>query len=479
VTGNTPSDARRPAVQRAGAADFRPSSFLASALFTLGTQIAVAGLSLVNVVIVARTLGPAGRGQVALLMTIAYLSSQMALFGVEQANVNLASIRPQSRPALATNSLVLAVVFGVFAIGFVAGLIAIFPAVGGGLGSSLRWVSLASIPFLILQTYLLLLVRSGYRFAFANAGYMAVPIVNVGVNGVLAALGAISVGTAFAGWLGGQALGTLIFAWCVQYRIGGFGRPDLRLARETVAFGLKAQGGRIMMLGNYRFDQWLVGAISGARELGLYSVAVAWAEALFHLPTALAAVQRPDLVRASSRETARQTGLVFRAAVLITLPLAVAIVAAAPLLCVTIFGEDFRGSVTELRVLAAGAFGILAVKLLGNALTAQGKPVLETAAIGSAFTATVVLDVLLIPPHGGLGAAVASSVAYTAGGVAVALLFRRAFGDRLSNLVPRRGDPAAFWEGARGALRRGAPAEKPALVATTLSDSADGTYPPN
>ncbi len=230
---------------------------------------------------------------------------------------------------------------------------------------------------------------------------------------------------------------------------------------------------------SYRFDQWLVGAISGTRELGLYSVAVAWAEALFHLPTALAAVQRPDLVRASRRETARQTGLVFRAAVLITLPLAVAIVAAAPVLCVTVFGDDFRGSVNELRLLAAGAFGILAVKLLGSALTAQGKPMLETAAIGIAFAATVTLDVLLIPPYGGLGAAVASSVAYTAGGVAVALLFRRAFGDRFGNLVPRRGDLAAFWVRARAVLRHGAAAEKPALVATTLSDPADGSYPPN
>ena len=55
-----------------------------------------------------------------------------------------------------------------------------------------------------------------------------------------------------------------------------------------------------MLLGNYRLDQWFVGAIAGSRELGLYSVAVAWAEALWYLPTALASVQRPDLVRAAA-----------------------------------------------------------------------------------------------------------------------------------------------------------------------------------
>jgi O-antigen/teichoic acid export membrane protein len=458
--------------------EFERPAFLSSALFTLGTQVAVAGLSLVNVLIVARSLGPEGRGQVALLMTIAYLSSQVALFGVEQANVNFAGTRPTTRPALATNSLVLAAVFGVAAILLVAGLIAVVPAVGGGIARGLRWASLASIPVLIFQTYLLLLVRGSYQFTFANAGYMAVPIVNVAANGILAAAGVITVATAFGAWLGGQAVATLIFAWCVGRRVGGFGRPDPRLAREMVAFGARAQGGRIMMLGNYRFDQWLVGGIAGTRELGLYSVAVAWAEALFHLPTALAAVQRPDLVRASPRETTRQTGLVFRAAALVTIPLALAIVAAAPFLCVTIFGDDFRGSVNDLRVLAAGAFGILALKLLGNALTAQGKPMLETAAIASAFTATIILDVLLIPPYAGLGAAIASSVAYTAGGVAVVLLFTRAFGGRFGDLVPRRRDIADLRERAR-ALRHGSASAKPTLLAPTTPDAGDGRYPPN
>jgi O-antigen/teichoic acid export membrane protein len=458
-------------------AGFQPPSFVSSALFTFGTQIAVAVLSLVNVLIVARALGPTGRGQIALLTTIAYLSSQVALFGVEQANINLAGIQPRSRRALATNSLILATAFGACAIGFLAGLIAIFPGVGGGLAAGLRWLSLASIPLLIFQTYLLLLIRADYRFAFANAGSMVGPIVNVGVNGLLASLGAISVGTAFGAWVGGQALGTLLFVWCVQYRAAGFGRPDLGLARQTLGFGLRAHGGRIMMLGNYRLDQWLVGAVSGTRELGVYSVAVAWAEALFHLPTALAAVQRPHLVRASRRETARSTALVFRAAVLITLPIAGVMVAAAPILCVTIFGADFRGSIGELRVLAGGAFGILALKILGNALTAQQKPLLETAGIGAAFIATVVLDILLIPRSGGFGAAIASSVAYSTGGIFIALISTRALGGRLGNFVPRPRDLVALWRGTRGALRRGTSAA-PALVPAPLSQSADEPPPP-
>lgn len=422
----------------------RRPSLTSSALATFGTSLAVAVVSLINVLIVARALGPAGRGNVAFLTTIAYITSQLALLGVEQANINLASSEPKARPALATNSAVFSVVFGGLAVATLAGLIAIFPAVGGHTDAGLRWLALASIPMLIFQTYLLLLVRADYAFHIANAAYFVVPIANVTVNGLLWALGLLTVTSAVATWIGGQALGTILMAAYLRLRLAGFGRPDAAIARRALGFGLQAHGGRIMMLGNYKADQWLVGAMAGPRELGLYSVAVAWAESLFYLPTAIASVQRPELVRASMEDAAQQTARTLRATVLITVPLAAGIVAAAPFLCVVVFGSAFRGSVDDLRTLTAGAFGIIALKLLGNALTAQRKPALETAAIAAAFVVTLVLDIALIPSHGGLGAAIASSVAYTAGGVAIALIFTRALGDRLAQLVPGGKDVATL-----------------------------------
>jgi Na+-driven multidrug efflux pump len=104
---------------------------------------------------------------------------------------------------------------------------------------------------------------------------------------------------------------------------------------------------------------------------------------------------------------------------------------------VTIFGEEFRGSIDDLRVLAFGAFGIVALKLLGNALIAQSKPMRANIGVGVAFVTTITLDLLLIPTHGGLGAAIASTAAYTAGGVAIVIVFSRTLGPRAGDLVPR------------------------------------------
>jgi O-antigen/teichoic acid export membrane protein len=437
-------------------ADERPS-FLQSALLTYGTTVSVAGLSLVNVLIVARTLGPAGRGEVAFLTTVAYLTSQLAILGIHQANVNFSGRDPGLRPALATNSVLLAAGLGVLAIGAVALLVAIVPGAAAGSDTLLRWVALAAIPMLVLQTCLVQLVVAQYGFKVVNAATLITPVGNVLLNGILALSGVLSVGLAIGVYFGGQAVATGVLAWYVGRRFARFGRPDLELGRRMLGFGLKAHGGRVMLLGNYRLDQWIVGGVAGPRELGLYSVAVAWSEALFLLPTALVLVQRPDLVRASRRDAARQAAAIFRAAASLTLILAIAILLMAPFLCVTLFGGDFRGSVDDLRVLALGAFGIVALKLLGNALTAQAKPLLETAAIGVSFLTIVALDVLLIPAHGGLGAAIASAVAYTVGGIAVALIFSRGLASRVSELAPRGTELVWLWRRLREAARPGTP----------------------
>jgi O-antigen/teichoic acid export membrane protein len=441
----------------------RPS-FVSAAVLTYGTNLVVAFLSLLNVLIVSRILGPVGRGDVVFLTAIAWLVSHLSTFGIQEANANLAGAQPRLRPALATNSILFAGFFGIVGAVTLTLLIALFPAVGGESELGLRTLTFASLPFLILAVYLRFLVQADYGFRVTNAAWLITPVANVSVNGLLGVLGLLSVATAIATWIAGQVLGVALLVWYVSSRLAGFGRPDLGLAKQMAWFGTKAHSGRVMLLGNYRLDQWILGAVSGSRELGLYSVAVAWAEALWQLPTALAAVQRPNVVRAKAREAARQAAMAFRAATAFTVVLALVFIAAAPILCVTFFGESFRGSIEDLRVLVLGAFGVVAVKQLGSVLTGQGKPTLASLAIGISFVVTIILDVALIPPFGGLGAAIASSVAYTVGGIAVAVIFTRTLGGGFGELVPRLSDFRLLWSRLRATLSRRRGETQPAEV---------------
>lgn len=396
--------------------------------------------ALANVLLVSRALGPSGRGSVVFLMTVAILSSQVAAFSVSEAVSNIAGRRPDDRRAVAGTAVGLAFVLGLPAAGLVGGLIAAVPGFGPREPAWLIALAVAIIPGLVLFECLLRLVLADYGFAAVNLATLLPGVLNVALNGGLYAAGVLSVGSAFLVWAAGQLAALALLAWVVERRLAGFGRPCRKTGREMLSFGLRAHGSRVMNWGNYRLDQWLVGALAGSRELGLYSVAVALAESLFLLPESLAQVQRPDLVRADERSAAAQVTRAFRFAALATAVMVGGLLLLAPVLCTTVFGPAFGGSVQQLRVLALGAFGIVALKLFGNALIAQGRPLREAVAVAAAFAATVGLDLALIPRHGGMGAAIASTAAYSAGGLAVAWIAARSLRFGAASIVPRRGD---------------------------------------
>jgi O-antigen/teichoic acid export membrane protein len=417
----------------------RPASLTRAAASTYAANAGVALLSLVNVLVIARSMGVTGRGSVAFLVAVSLMSGHLASLSIQEANANLAASHPETRRSLATNSVLFALVLGGLAAAAVAALAEFFPSLGGHVAQALFWFALASIPVSILKQYLVLLVQADYSFGAANLAWVAGPLTTTVCNGALVALGLITVGTALAAWVLGQALGVALL--CVHIaRHEGFGLPDLALARRSASFGLKAHVGRLMEVGNYRGDQWLLGATWGPHQLGLYSIAVAVSDVLAYLPGVLVLVQRPDLVRLDAREAVRRTALVCRVGFLLSGAAAALMIALAPFVIPRVFGWGFEDAVPQFQVLALGAIGVVAFELLRNALTAQRKPILGSAAVGIAFVLTVILDLILIPAYGGMGAAVATTIAYTCGGVGAALIFAMAMDMRLSDLAPRRGD---------------------------------------
>lgn len=428
----------------------RPSTGGAAAL-TYGTNVGAALLSLVNVLVVARVLGPSGRGDVAFVIAVVTFTAALAACGIQEANANLGARNPHARAALASNSVVFALAFGVVAACVVALLTAVIPSVGGDVDRTWLLVALVGIPIAVLKVYLQFLVQAEYGFAATNLAWIAGPLTTALTNGTLAALGVLSVGSAVIAWVGGQTLGTTILLLYIS-RHSGFGRLDGALARTAVIFGAKTHLGRSLALGNYRIDQWFVGAIAGSRELGFYSVAVAWVEALYYIPGVLCLIQRPDLARAPREEAAWRSARFFRVALILSLSAAAVLIVLAPFLCATIYGAQFSSSVDDLRILAMAAFGIVAMEILGNALVAQRRPLLSTGPIAAAFLVTIVLDILLIPRYGGAGAAVATSVAWTVGGITVIMAFRRALGTTTTRLMPRLSDGTWLLRKARAAV---------------------------
>ena len=243
--------------------------------------------------------------------------------------------------------------------------------------------ALLAIPVLVGRVYFQALLDAEYRFSFSSGVRLLAFVSGVAANGVLGIAGALTVTTAMIAWLAGQTLSTVLLAWYQAQRLDGFGRPDRALMRRSSTFGTKSHLSHVIheSLGNWRLDQWFVGGMAGSRELGYYSVAVSGPRPCTSSPGPCATCSA-RIVRAAARSRPAGGPLV-NASVLVTLPPVLIMLAAAPLLCEVVFGAEFSESVDDLRWLLPGTFGIVALRLLGDALIAQRRPVLVSAATGS------------------------------------------------------------------------------------------------
>jgi O-antigen/teichoic acid export membrane protein len=189
------------------------------------------------------------------------------------------------------------------------------------------------------------------------------------------------------------------------------GRPSRSLARKAVVFGARGQLGNLLWLVNLRLDFLLLDALAGPAVLGIYAVATKFAELMRMPATAANYVLYPRFARSPDRAGAEARWLIPRAtaATCAASPLlAAAAVVALPVL----YGEAFRPAVLLACVLLTG-LTVEGGAAVGSAyLWGVGRPGANSIAMGAGVVVTVGLDLLLIPRHAAIGAAVASGAAY-------------------------------------------------------------------
>ncbi|GAA1137587.1 hypothetical protein GCM10009630_40730 [Kribbella jejuensis] len=242
-----------------------------------------------------------------------------------------------------------------------------------------------------------------------------------GIGAIIIGLGLADLAVAVDAWrrvgrrLGWRRLG--LSSW--------WGRPDKDLARQVASYGLRGQVGGLITLLNLRLDVAILGALAGPAILGGYAVASKYAE-LLRLPgTALTWVFYPRLAKLDQQRAAGLARRLIRPTLLGVAVAAIPVAVLAGPVMRLLYGASFGSAVTPARVLVAGmvlagASGVASAYLYG-----RGTPGLNSIAFGAGLVVTVVLDVTLIPRHGAMGAAIASTAAYlTTDALLIGLLLR-------------------------------------------------------
>jgi O-antigen/teichoic acid export membrane protein len=422
-----------------------------SVLFFASNIVGATGF-FVAALLLARALGPSGRGSVAFITVTALVTSRVAKIGLGQATSVFAAQRPGARAMLLSNLLAFSLATSLVGGVLVAGGLYLLEAEPAGIDRTHFAILMAGIvaASLVDDNFLIGCGRLREAAAIsASGGWLYAGSLVV----ALAAVG-LSVESAAIAWVGAHLVWATLLAG-VGLRTGGLSLPSPRLLAESVRFGSRAWLGSASLLLNARFDQILLGLIASDVALGLYAVAVNGAEILLFVPTAIATALLPAVARAHGLTKVEQTLRTFRSAAILTLGTIVVAASLGWLAIPLVFGAEFRDSVAPFMWLLPGALGYTALSIFSNSLLASRAPGLSSLGSGAALGAGVALDLALIPAFGASGAAAAASAAFLAGGAVSAMSYRRQTGFRWSELVPAGGDLAFLRRAAARTLRRG------------------------
>lgn len=195
-------------------------------------------------------------------------------------------------------------------------------------------------------------------------------------------------------------------------------QPFLVDVRMLVAKGVMYAAPMFVMGLNYGVDIVMLGALTNIATVGLYSVAVTTVNAIWFLPGIVNVVVFSHGVATRSTEADAYSRTIFRNAMrvmLILLPVVVAFGFFAERFIRLVFGGEFAPAAPALVLLLPGAYLMVLFKLLNGDLAARGFPGVAFRAFSIALIVNIGANLLLIPAYAHVGAAVASTLSYTAG----------------------------------------------------------------
>lgn len=395
----------------------------------------------VGLLLIARALGPTGRGTVAFITVASMLVAWIARLGIGDATVVFFARRPAARPTLLANIALFAGMAGTVGAAAVCTLLALVPDLRpSGIGN----LELAALGFSVVA---LTFADAGYKVVLAASRFRLHARVTMTTSWMYAALIAIIWGTF------GLTPARAAFAWGTVHVVRavvllsasvlavGLRSPDFSLFDDCLRFGVRAWIGSLADNLNFRVDQIIVALIASEATLGIYAVAVNAFEVLLYLPGGAATALLPLVAGSSQRLRGERTLHAFRSVAFVTTASMAVAALLGPFLLPRVFGSDFEGAVTPFLLLLPGALGAVLLAIFTNALVASSAPGLSSLGPLVSLFVGLALDFALIPPFGASGAAAAATAAFFAGGATALLAYRTRDRFRWRDLVvPQQGD---------------------------------------
>ncbi len=197
---------------------------------------------------------------------------------------------------------------------------------------------------------------------------------------------------------------------------------------------------------NYRIDILLLEKLSTISQVGIYSLGVHIAEQLWMVPFAISVVLFSRTANLTDQSKIVKSSITLaRQSFILVLILSVLIIILAPYLVPLVFGDDFVQSARILTYILPGVVIMVIYRVLSGHLEGIGKPQYAIYAFAPALFINIILNYVLIPKYGAIGAAIASNISYVIGTLVYWIIFSRITNTGLTAILMFRRDDIVIF----------------------------------
>ncbi|GIV40724.1 MAG: polysaccharide biosynthesis protein [Vicingaceae bacterium] len=420
---------------------------------TLFSNILVVGLSVANSVLLARLLGPEGRGHFAIYQASVNLLTIWLSFGLQSSLVYFLSkderILKPSFNFLAVFFLVIDILFFTIYFFFQDRLpVGLLPKTK----DDLEGIVLLCISIYAFQMFsvLISIYTSFFQFNKANITRILLPALMfsafilfylpifkpyLSVENFMRLNTLAYVLNFVAMWIPIRSKMQLSPGFAELRNKPGILTADFKGLKTFFAWGLLAYLANAAQFLNYRLDYWLVEYFKGPKDLGYYSIASGLAQMIWIIPGSVSGVLFPYIAKNSGDNQAIKSVNIARIIFYICLLLGGSGFIISDFVIPLIYGKEFIPSALAFKIILVGAIPFTITNILAGHLA--GVNLVKINLMGSVIglVVTILLDLLLIPDFGITGAAAASAASYFITTLVVIFYFANKYNIPLRNFV--------------------------------------------
>lgn len=375
---------------------------------TAAYNLIAAAVNSVNGLVVARLLGPAGKGDFAAVSAYFWLSWLVFELGMSSSVVYFVSKRSEVRADVVRTAVII-----LLPLGILASLSAEIVGLSLRAPTSDRASAFMVLPVAILASFISTPPSSALQsldLGRWNRTRLVQPVLFLVLTVGAELTTTLSV-TLVVNLLSVSLILQTVWTWHACNRLNiRHGQFNTEFLRPMLKFGLSNMASNAPNALNSRVDQLILAVMVPAAALGQYSVAVSISILATPLVSAFGHVAFPSLARGENiRDTIR---LATRGSILLSVAICGMIAACGPWLVPLLLGPAYQSVRVLLLILGPGAAVVAVNQVLGDVLRGLGRPGIVARCEWLGFVCTVTGLALLVPRWGAVGAALTSTVTY-------------------------------------------------------------------